>query len=104
MSSIHVGDAGTDFNITILNKSGQVVDISAISGPITFSFEKPDGTQFDRTGSFASDGSDGIVTYRTVTGDIDQYGSWKLQVFISFCSSELYSKILKFTVYRNIDC
>lgn len=103
-SQIHLGDVGTDFNITILNKSGQAVDISSVSGPILFKFKKPDGTQIERVGSLAGDGTDGIVTYRTVSGDIDLYGNWKLQVFLEACSKELSSKILKFTVFNNLDC
>lgn len=99
---MHVGDVGTDFNITILTKSGETVDISTVSDPIVFSFKRPDGTTFNRLGSVLGDGSAGIVTYRTVDGDIDQYGRWQLQVFVSFCSTELYTRVLKFTVLCNL--
>lgn len=101
-TKIHVGDVGTDFNITVLNKRGQPVDVSALSGGIIFNFKKPDGTQIERSGSIVGDGTDGIVTYRTISGDIDLHGSWKLQVFLNTSSKQLHSSVLKFTVFTNL--
>lgn len=101
-SQIHIDSVGTDFNITILNKHGRPVDVSALAGGIIFNFKKPDGTQIERSGSIVGDGTDGIVTYRTISGDIDLHGNWKLQVFLNTSSKELHSYVLKFTVFSNI--
>ncbi len=99
---IHVNDVGTTFVVTIKDESEAIVNVS--SATITFIFGKPDGTEISRVGDFVTTGVDGKVEYITVAGDIDQYGSWKLQVFVDFGDSEWYSDIYKFKVYSNLGC
>jgi len=49
-------------------------------GPITFRLQRPDGTTFDVDADLVGDGTAGQATYLTTTDDLDQSGTWKLQV------------------------
>lgn len=103
INEIHVDDIGTNFNVTIKNQDDEIVDISAAI--ITeMLFRKPDGTVMTKTAEFISDGTDGRLRYTTVSGDLDQHGSWELQAFVDFGSTEWYSDIYKFKIYKNIGC
>ncbi len=102
IGEIHVDDVGTLFSVTIKDENDTVVDVS--SATVTFTFSKPDGTQFNRTASLVTDGTDGNVKYNTVANDLDTHGRWKLQAFVDFGSTEWYSDIYKFTVYPNLGC
>lgn len=97
---IHVNDIGTQIKVTV--KDGvNVVDLSSASS-IKIILHPPSGSNLEKTGSLFTDGTDGIVYYNTISGDINQVGKWKLQVFVDFGSTEFYSDIHTFQVYRNI--
>jgi len=46
-------------------------------------FQAPDGTLKTRVAGFQTDGSDGIIEYTLVVGDLDQVGEWQLQVHLA---------------------
>lgn len=72
----HVGDVVT-IRVTVrLNKN----TIVPLVGPVTFRFQRPDETTFDRDAELVTDGSDGQAEYQTLAGDLDQAGEWKLQL------------------------
>lgn len=101
---IHVGDVGTEFRDTIKDGCGDaaaVVDVSSVSTK-TYRFKKPDGTTIDRTASFYTDGTDGIVYYTTVAGDLDMAGTWKKQIILDFGTNEFRTDIQSFRVYPNL--
>ena len=80
---IYVGDEGTLFRVLILDcDTGLAIDIS-LATTIEIVFEDPLGTVVRKTASFTTDGTDGYIEYRTVTGDIDMSGSWTIQGFVS---------------------
>lgn len=99
---IHVDDVGTNFRATIKNEDDVVVDVSTAT--VTFIFRKPDGNLMSRATTFITNGTDGLVKYTTVAGDLDQHGSWELQAFVDYGSTEWYSDVHKFKVYNNLGC
>lgn len=100
-SNIYINDYGTNFIITIYDESSGIVDLSSATS-LLFNFVKPDSTLITKTGSLYTDGTDGIVQYTTVSGDLDTAGNWRLQVLTTFSSSQLHSNIYNFKVYNNI--
>jgi hypothetical protein len=99
-NEIHVNDVGTQFRLTIKD-DGEIVDISSVTEKIIH-FRKPNGTCVEKEASFLTDGTDGILTYLSQDGDLDMAGKWKIQAFVDFGSTEFYSNIDSFKVYRNL--
>mgnify|MGYP006081573935 CR=1 FL=1 len=98
---IHVNDIGTEFRILILDKDA-VVDLSFAS-ELTIIFRKPNGSILSVTADLYTDGSDGIITYTSVDGDIDQSGIYKIQSYVAIGSSSYSSSIGSFKVHCNIN-
>jgi hypothetical protein len=98
-NEIHKNDVGTEFRITILEDAA-AVNVAASTNYIKFS--KPDNTVVTQSGSLYTDGTDGIIKYTSVSGDLDTVGTWKLQAFIDFGATEFYSDISTFKVHKNL--
>jgi hypothetical protein len=54
------------------------------------------------SGSFLSDGKDGILYCRTLTGYLDQAGTYNVQSYIELPDFVGYSTTTSFTVYANL--
>ena len=101
---IHKGDVGTLFRFRTVDGDGNVVDISSAT-EIKFRFEKSgrDPVVFEVTGEFATDGSDGIIQYKTVSGDIDVEGYWRVQAFMSYPDNQYHTSKVAFSVWENLE-
>jgi hypothetical protein len=99
-SEIHYGDIGVNFNITVMNGTA-VLDVSN-ADDIYIIFQKPDSSDLIKTASLITDGTDGNIRYTTVSGDLDQVGTWQIQAKVDFGASVFSTDIQKFKVYRNI--
>ena len=100
---LHVGDIGVQVKLTILddNDTDSVVDLSSATS-LDISIRKPDGTLLSVVGSLYTDGTDGIIYYTIVLGDLDQPGVYKIQATISIGVSSYNSNILSFKVLCNL--
>lgn len=74
-------DVGTAIEVTIQDVAGTVFDISGASTK-TLYLRSPSGVVTTHTATFSTDGTDGKVQYVTVTGDIDEIGEWRAQVYL----------------------
>lgn len=100
-----VGDIGTAVDITVVeqdpsdptNTKTISVDVSAAT-LIYMKFQRPDTTGFTRVAGFKTDGTDGIVRYVTVAGDLDQPGGWKVDVEIHLSGGQWTTDIYKMKV------
>lgn len=99
-SEIHYGDIGVNFNITVMNGTA-VLNVSNADN-ISIIFQKPDSSDLIKTASLITDGTDGNIRYTTVSGDLDQIGTWQIQAKVDFGASVFSTDIQKFKVYRNI--
>ncbi len=97
---IFVSDIGTGFRGTF-KEDGVVVDISTATTK-TITFEKPDGITITRAGSFVTDGTDGVLEYVSVDGDLDIGGNWRLQAYADIGGWAGHSDIVNFKVYDNL--
>jgi hypothetical protein len=89
--TISLADIGTDLQITI-TESGVAVPVSAASS-IQIELTKPDGTVEVKTASNLTDGTDGVIHYVTVSGDIDQVGTWTYRGIVNFSASQKFHSI-----------
>lgn len=97
---IHVGDVGTELICTI--KDGDsAVDISA--GSAVIRLRKPQtGTVVQKTAVFVSDGTDGQIKYVTVSGDLDEAGTWQIQAQVTISTNTWNSDVQNFEVHPNL--
>ena len=99
-SEIHYGDIGVNFNITVMNGTA-VLDVSNANS-INIIFQRPDGSDLTKTATLVTNGTDGNIRYTSVSGDLDQVGTWQIQARVNFGASVFSTDIQKFKVYRNI--
>jgi hypothetical protein len=99
-SEIHYGDIGVNFNITVMNGTA-VLNVSNANS-ISVIFQKPDGSDLIKTATLVTNGTDGNIRYTSVSGDLDQIGTWQIQAKVNFGASVFSTDIQKFKVYRNI--
>ena len=98
---IHIGDTGTQFRVTVHDCNSVAVDISDATAK-TIIFKKPDGSTLTKPASFITDGSDGLIKYTAVSGDLDAIGAWKIQAHVVTPSGEWSSSFDTFKVLRNL--
>lgn len=71
---IFLGDVGTVFEATI-TENGTAVDISSATAKQII-FERADGSLLTVSAAFKTDGTDGIIVYTTLVGNINILGMW----------------------------
>jgi len=97
---IHKDDIGTIFEVTI--KDGD--DVVDVSGATTkqIILMPPKGTKKTKAAGFLNSGTDGIITYTTVDGDLNEFGTWGLQAFVVLSGGTWSSTIEDIEVYDNL--
>jgi hypothetical protein len=89
--TISINDIGTDLQITI-TESGAAVDISAATA-LAVILKKPSGVEVTKTALLLNDGTDGVLHYTTVSGDIDETGTWSYRGRVTFSAAQVYHSI-----------
>lgn len=97
---IHLNDIGTIFRFTVKDGSA-VLDISGASTK-NIVFKKPTGATLTKAGSFFTDGTDGILQYTTLTGDLDTLRIWQAQVSLVLAAGTWKTDVVEFTVHENL--
>lgn len=110
-NEIHKDDIGTEFMVTVqqcINNVETPLDISS-STVREIVFKKPDGTTLTKTASYTSvssggagDGTDGKISYFTISGDLDSVGTYKIQGIVTTPLGKWYSTIDSFKVKSNL--
>lgn len=99
---IHLGDIGTHFEITLYEDCETFlpgVENATVKKVI---FKRDDGTAFIRDAVFLTDGTDSIILYETVDGDLDKTGNWEIQAYIETPLGRWYSSVDCFEVFENL--
>lgn len=98
---ITVEDYGMVGKITI-KQNGSVLNISTYTTK-QFIFLKPSGTTLTVTADFDTDGSNGILKYTFLAGNINEAGQWKVQARIAKTGIEISSEAIPFVVKERLD-
>jgi len=102
IEEVHLYDIGTAFDIPLMDCDVAADDIETAIEKIII-FRKPDGEVVIQTAVFKTDGTDGVIRYVTITGDLDQTGTWKIQGRVTTPAGTWSSEIGRFKVYTNLD-
>ena len=88
-NAIHVNNVGVEFRIT-LEQDDVVIDVS--SATVTqIIFRKPSGEMLTYDVDFYTDGTDGILTYTSIDGDLDEGGNYRIQAYCELDTRSFYS-------------
>jgi hypothetical protein len=99
---IHKDDIGIRFLVTVLDENGDAKDISSATTK-QFIFQKPSGELLTASASFVNGGTDGQLSYTSVSGDLDEIGLWRLQVYVVYTGGSKKSDVGNFRIYRNLE-
>ena len=94
---ILVNDSGAQFRLTIRNAQG-TTDVSGVVTKL-MTFHRPDGSTIQREAAFYTDGTDGVICYTTIAGDLNVSGAWRVLAHVDFGQTEFQSEIHSFSVH-----
>ena len=97
---IQVDDSGAQFRLTI-KRGDETADVSAVLAK-SMTFTRPDGSTFQRDAKFHTDGSDGVICYTTVGGDLDTAGEWSVQAQVDLGDTDFRSEVHCFAVHEAV--
>ncbi len=95
------GDYGQTVELTFVDvDTGNAANISSYTTAKQMIFTSPSGTASTKTAAFKTDGSDGIITYTLISGDINSAGNWTVRGVVTTGSAKLSTEEHKFTVLQ----
>lgn len=97
---IQIEDIGTSIRIRV-QENNVNVDISPATSMKIF-LKKPSGVTSTKVASFVTDGTDALMHYVSVSGDIDEIGTWKAQGWVRLPQGDFFTEVTSFKVNRNI--
>ena len=97
---IHVNDVGLVLEGTITDSGA--VDISSATLKQIW-LESPSGSSTGYSAAFKTDGTDGIMQYTTIIGDLNSAGTWKIQGKVTISGKTFHSDVTTFTVHESLD-
>jgi hypothetical protein len=100
-NEIHLNDIGTVFQVTVSDGTS-AYDISGATTKQII-FKKPDHTLVTKDAEFVTDGTDGVIKYTTVDGDLNIPGKWALQAYLVTPGGTWKTDIGTFRVYDNLE-
>ena len=89
--TININDIGTDLQITV-KEGTSVVDISTAT-TLQILLTAPSGAVKTKTATLINTGTDGQMRYTTVSGDIDEVGTWDYYGRVTYSASQVYTTI-----------
>lgn len=99
-SNIHANDVGTKLSIKVVDE-GEIVNL-ANATTLAIMIRKPNGLVLTFAGQLETDGTDGIMYYITIPGDIDEAGNYKIQGRVTLPNGIFYTSVGTFMVHCNI--
>lgn len=101
-TEVQKGAIGTAFRVTIVDCDDVLIDVSTASVK-TITLKAPDGTSTVKTATFFTDGTDGILEYVSISGDLDTVGdNWQIQGHVTLPTGTWPSTIGEFSVKDNL--
>ena len=100
--SLQQGAIGSTIQLTIVSQSGTAVDISTATLTSALFMRAPSGVVLTKTPSFSTDGTDGIIVYDTISGDLSEHGQWKVQFRLVMGGDTIPSTVVPIQVDPNI--
>ena len=103
-ASFQKNDVGTSYKLFLRNTDSTARDISSAvdTADRQIRFQDPTGTNTDKDADFFTDGTDGILVYTFISGDLDLAGRWKAQATVALSTGTQKSSVEDFIVHDNL--
>jgi hypothetical protein len=98
---IYAGAIGFTIELGLINEYDPMDISTATVKQIVI--QSPDGTTHAYEAYFLTDGTDGILYYETIGGELNQHGTYGVQAYIEMPSFSGRSSIVEFEVYENLN-
>lgn len=101
---VHFNDIGTVILVTIndcVSGTLTVLDVST-AATLELVLKSPSGSASTNTASLYTDGTDGKIYYTTADGDLNEVGTWRIQVNIGIGGGTFRSDVGTFKVFENL--
>lgn len=96
-----IDNAGIQFIVQMLDENQNPLNISGATS-IILAFQAPDGTQFNKTAQYLTNGIDGQIYYTTTTSDITEAGTYYVQAQVTVGGSTLTTAWGQFQANANL--
>ncbi len=83
-------DIGLQFLIHVVDHDGNFIDLSDFSD-FTIYFRKPDHSKFSVPATLYTNGDDGLISYISQTGDLDQIGQYGISASYALAHSVVHT-------------
>lgn len=98
-----VGQYGEAIILTVVDKNGTAVDVSAYTTSITVTLRDPYTLKtVSSTGSFVTSGTDGKIQFTPASGEIDRAGTWEGQIKLEKASAIALTSIFDVEIERKL--
>lgn len=97
---IQVGAIGLVMTLTV-EEDGAAVNVSSASTK-KIKIRKPGGAVLEKDAAFTTNGTDGKLTYTTISGDIDKVGEYRVQAYVVMSGFTGSSSIATFEAKKNL--
>lgn len=99
---LQYGDIDVPLLLRIHRKNGDLETSMGSATNMQIILQPPGGSSRTKTATLYTDGSDGIIEYSTVSGDINQVGRWGIQGRFSLGGGPRRTSVRHFNVKRNL--
>lgn len=99
---VQVGSVGSVIRATVVDQDGAIVDVSGCTLTLNLFLRRPDNTRVARTPTFETDGSDGVLLYATVAGDLTISGAYRIQFRHVDAPLNIFTEVARVNVLENI--
>lgn len=105
LKTVQVGDAGVVLRLLVQEwdedaEAFTTVNISTATVKKIL-LKPPEGELQEHTADFATNGSDGLIQYTTVTDDLDEDGDWQIQGYVEMGTLKLHTTVKTLVVKAN---
>ena len=100
-TALQVGNVGTRLLLHVVDQYGAPLDLSAATALWMF-LRNPADRLLKKAATPLTTGTDGIIQYTTVAGDIDLAGDWQVQALAVLGPKSFYSNTVRMPVKDNI--
>lgn len=103
ISGIVVGQYGDAITLTIVDKNGAAVDISAYTTSLSVTLRDPYTLKtVSYTATFVTDGTNGQIRFTPSSGDIDRPGIWEGQVKMEKVSAIAKTNVFEVNIEKSL--